>query len=113
MVCDDSILATVSGTLIFIGWLISSFIFGYVSDRFGRKVAFLYAVINISVVPLAGAFANSLWLFTIFRFFVGTGIGKDGRPNHSMKFVCRRFCLYLVMVFICTCDDRLRTHALH
>ena len=76
LVCDDSILATVASMFIFAGWIIGSVLFGLLSDRFGRKVAFLSAVINISVVALAGAFVQSLWLFIVIRFFVGVGIGK-------------------------------------
>ena len=76
LVCDDSILATVASMFIFAGWIIGSVLFGFLSDRYGRKVAFLSCVINISVVALAGAFVQSLWLFIIIRFFVGVGIGK-------------------------------------
>lgn len=75
LVCDDSILATVASMFIFAGWIIGSILFGFLSDRFGRKVAFLSCVINISVVALAGAFVQSLWLFIVIRFFVGVGIG--------------------------------------
>lgn len=60
---------------IFAGWIVGSMLFGFLSDRFGRKVAFLACVINISVVALAGAFVHTLWLFIIIRFFVGVGIG--------------------------------------
>ncbi|XP_028394452.1 organic cation transporter protein-like [Dendronephthya gigantea] len=75
LVCDDSILATVASMFIFAGWIIGSVLFGFLSDRFGRKVAFLSCVINISVVALIGAFVNALWQFIIIRFFVGVGIG--------------------------------------
>ena len=76
LVCDDSILATVASMFIFAGWIIGSVLFGFLSDRYGRKVAFLACVINITVVALAGAFVKSLWLFIVIRFFVGVGIGK-------------------------------------
>lgn len=89
LVCDDSILATVASMFIFAGWIFGSVLFGYLSDKFGRKVAFLSSVINITVVALAGAFVNSLWLFIIIRFFVGIGIGK------------RIFHLFIILYFIC------------
>ena len=60
---------------IFAGWIIGSVLFGFLSDRYGRKVAFLACVVNITVVAFAGAFVQSLWLFIIIRFFVGVGIG--------------------------------------
>ena len=63
--------------VIFLGWTIGSILFGFLSDRFGRKVAMLACIFNISVVALAGAFVQSLWLFILIRFFVGVGIGKS------------------------------------
>ena len=69
-------MGTVASMFIFAGWIFGSVLFGFLSDTFGRKVAFLSAVVNISVVALVGAFVNSLWLFIIIRFFVGMGIGK-------------------------------------
>lgn len=72
---------------IFAGWIIGSVLFGLLSDRFGRKIAFLSSVINISVVALAGAFVQSLWLFIVIRFFVGVGIGKTAE-------IC--FCLLII-----------------
>ena len=61
---------------IFAGWIFGSILFGYMSDKFGRKIAFLSVVVNVTLVAFAGSFVNSLWLFIVIRFTVGVGIGK-------------------------------------
>ena len=61
---------------IFVGWIFGSILFGYMSDKFGRKIAFLCTVVNVTLVAFAGSFVNSLWLFIVIRFMVGVGIGK-------------------------------------
>ena len=61
---------------IFVGCIVGSILFGYMSDKFGRKIAFLSTVVNVTLVAFAGSFVNSLWLFIVIRFMVGVGIGK-------------------------------------
>ena len=76
LVCGDSILATAASMFIFAGWIFGGILFGYMSDKYGRKIAFLSTVVNVTLVAFAGSFVNSLWLFIVIRFMVGVGIGK-------------------------------------
>jgi MFS family permease len=59
------------------GAVLGSLVFGYLTDRYGRKVFFFVTL----AVYLSGAFLTAfswdLLSFTIFRFITGTGIGGE------------------------------------
>lgn len=57
------------------GILCGSFIFGYLGDRFGRKVGALVGVLFYSVPAVLVYFANSLDALMVLRFLAGLGIG--------------------------------------
>jgi AAHS family 4-hydroxybenzoate transporter-like MFS transporter len=59
----------------FVGILFGSPIFGYVGDRFGRRAAIAIAAIWYGAFTLACAFATSLEMLIVLRFFAGFGIG--------------------------------------
>ena len=84
---------------IFAGWIFGSILFGFLSDKFGRKVAFLSAVVNVTIVALAGAFVKSLWLFIIVRFFVGIGIGKTMINLFMILYFCFIFFFFFLHGF--------------
>lgn len=60
----------------FLGWLWSVTVFGFVSDRFGRRAA-LYGALTVFIVAhVAGAFAPNATVYLILRHFMGVGIGS-------------------------------------
>jgi MFS family permease len=60
-----------------IGACLGAVIFGYLTDRFGRKLLFLVTLGLYLVATVATAFApNPVW-FWICRFFTGAGIGGE------------------------------------
>ena len=62
-----------------IGLLIGSFISGYVSDVFGRKIGLLGCIIVSSSASLVGSFMPTYWSYLALR--IVTGIGAVGLFN--------------------------------
>lgn len=60
-------------SVIFIGMLFGSYIWGSVADISGRRITLLLSLTCSGVFGLASAFVPSYWLFTLMRFFSGFG----------------------------------------
>ena len=59
------------------GAVIGALVFGYLTDKFGRKSLFyLTLLIYLAGITLSG-FAWNLWSFCMFRFLTGAGIGGE------------------------------------
>jgi MFS transporter, PHS family, inorganic phosphate transporter len=70
-------------SVVFIGQLFGSAIFGPVADDYGRHKAFAISSIMISVGGVLSGFSpNFLWLI-FFRGLVGFGVGKSKNPISS------------------------------
>ncbi|MGH8565804.1 MAG: MFS transporter [Gammaproteobacteria bacterium] len=61
----------------FLGMFIGTVSFGLVSDRWGRKSAFLCMLLIYSVFTLLGAFATNPTMLIAARALAGTGIGAE------------------------------------
>jgi len=68
-----------------VGMLFGAPFFGWVGDRFGRRVALLSGVLIYGAVTLAGATADSLTELLVLRFFTGVGLG--GVPANVVALV--------------------------
>ena len=60
-----------------IGMLVGAIIFGYVTDKRGRKFMYLWDMIAFVVFTAAIALANSYWSLLTFRIILGLAIGAD------------------------------------
>ena len=60
-----------------IGYIIGALCDGWVSDRFGRKVALTLSVIFVSAGSLLSASSSSIESLIVWRFFIGMGIGAE------------------------------------
>ncbi|XP_073237426.1 uncharacterized protein [Porites lutea] len=78
LICDKSILGSVSSSVIFAGWLIGNVLLGWISDKFGRRKPLYFTVCLAAVFGFAGAFSPLFWLFVSARFFVGFMLGGSG-----------------------------------
>jgi AAHS family 4-hydroxybenzoate transporter-like MFS transporter len=58
-----------------IGIMVGAMLSGPIADRFGRKPVLLVSVAFFGVFSLASAYATSLQMLVILRFFTGIGIG--------------------------------------
>jgi MFS transporter, putative metabolite:H+ symporter len=60
-----------------IGAILGAYVWGYIADRIGRRTVFIATVINFSVATgILALTPEHGWIFlTVFRFFVGFGVG--------------------------------------
>ncbi len=66
---------TVSAWLI--GIMVGAVVFGYLSDRSGRKKIFLVTLAWYGFFTLACAFSTNIWVFIFLRFLAAVGIGGE------------------------------------
>lgn len=77
LICDKSILGSVSSSVIFAGWLLGVVILGWVSDKFGRREVMYFSTALAAVFGFASGFSPLFWLFVAARFVVGFLLGKS------------------------------------
>ncbi len=68
---------TAGATAYLAGAVTGAVIFGYLSDRLGRRRLFLVTLAIYSLATLASALAWNFASFTLFRFITGLGIGGE------------------------------------
>ena len=66
-----------AATIYLAGAVFGALLFGYLTDRLGRKRLFLVTLATYSLATLCSAFSWNLLSFAIFRFFTGVGIGGE------------------------------------
>ena len=59
------------------GAVLGAIVFGYLTDRLGRRKLFLVTLATYSVATICTAFSFNLLSFSIARFFTGVGIGGE------------------------------------
>jgi MFS family permease len=59
------------------GAVIGALLFGYLTDRLGRRRLFLVTLATYSVATVASAFSWNLLSFSVCRFVTGVGIGGE------------------------------------
>lgn len=81
---------TVSAWLI--GIMVGAVVFGYLSDRSGRKKIFFVTLLWYGLFTLACAFSTNIWIFIFLRFMAAVGIGGEYAAISSavVEFVPRR-----------------------
>jgi MFS family permease len=68
---------TGAATTYLAGAVLGALLFGYLTDRLGRRKLFLVTLATYSLATVASAFSWNLFSFSIFRFFTGIGIGGE------------------------------------
>ena len=68
---------TAAATTYLAGAVFGALLFGYLTDRLGRKKLFLVTLATYSIATICTAFSFNLLAFSIFRFFTGVGIGGE------------------------------------
>jgi MFS family permease len=64
-------------TAYLLGAVIGALVFGYLTDRCGRKKLFTITLGLYLVAAFLTAFSWNFWSFAVFRFFTGAGIGGE------------------------------------
>lgn len=65
------------GSIQSIGMAAGALIFGLMADRIGRKNVFIITLLLFSIGSGISAFATSITIFLILRFFIGMGLGGE------------------------------------
>jgi AAHS family benzoate transporter-like MFS transporter len=63
------------GSYGFFGMMLGAILFGILADKFGRKNVLILSVVLFSIFTFLCAFAPGPFMFSIFRFIAGVGIG--------------------------------------
>src|SRR6201989_1014815 len=72
----DQEIGSVAGIYV-AGAVVGALIFGWLTDRFGRRLIFNVTLGVYLVGVLASAFSWNFWSFALFRFVTGLGIGGE------------------------------------
>jgi MFS family permease len=65
------------GTAYLIGAVLGALVFGYLTDRLGRKKLFTVTLGLYLTAAMCTSFSWNFWSFAVFRFFTGAGIGGE------------------------------------
>jgi MFS family permease len=68
---------TGAATTYLAGAVLGALLFGYLTDRLGRRKLFLVTLATYSLATVASAFSGGVVTFSLFRFFTGVGIGGE------------------------------------
>ncbi len=68
---------TAAATTYLIGAVLGALLFGYLTDRLGRRKLFLVTLTTYSLATVASAFSWGFGPFAVFRFLTGIGIGGE------------------------------------
>ncbi|XP_077095524.1 solute carrier family 22 member 7b.1 isoform X2 [Siphateles boraxobius] len=74
LVCDRKGLNKATATIFFVGVMVGAAIFGWLSDRYGRKRMLMMSYLISISFGVASAFSQSFIMFAIMRFFTGMGL---------------------------------------
>ncbi|XP_063595666.1 organic cation transporter protein-like [Penaeus indicus] len=74
LVCDRAWLRANVQSVYMVGMLVGSYLFGDLSDRFGRKPVFLSALVLMVVVGVGQAAIPEYYTFTTLRFVLGASL---------------------------------------
>lgn len=59
-------------------------LFGYLSDRFGRKSALVWSILLFSVFTFVVGFSTDMWFLLITRVLVGIGLGGEWSAGSAL-----------------------------
>ena len=65
------------GSFYLVGVVIGALMFGWLTDRFGRRLFFFITLATYLVGVLLTAFSWDFWSFALFRVITGAGIGGE------------------------------------
>ncbi|XP_072939670.1 solute carrier family 22 member 3-like [Epargyreus clarus] len=75
LICQDAWLASFTQSILMLGMLLGVAVFGWISDRFGRRVALILSILVNAVFMVAMAFSPNLLIYCIIRLVIGVGTG--------------------------------------
>ena len=70
--CDEEWLLELTSAIFFVGWGVGAIIYGWMGDKFGRKILLFPSVTAIYVVCFVSSFMPNISLIIICRLLIGT-----------------------------------------
>ncbi|CAH1635490.1 unnamed protein product [Spodoptera littoralis] len=67
----------------FIGIISTSFLWGYLGDRIGRRAVMLPAILLSAVFSIISSFATNVWMLLVFRFLTGCLISASSATVYA------------------------------
>ncbi|KAM9792245.1 solute carrier family 22 member 7a [Neosynchiropus ocellatus] len=74
LVCEDRRYNQILATFFFLGVTLGAVLFGQLSDKFGRKLMLLVALVGTSLLGLSSAYSTSYTMFAISRALCGAAL---------------------------------------
>lgn len=74
LICGESLLSKISQSVYFVGAMLGAWIFGTVSDRFGRRKTYFISVALSAASGLGYSLAPNYYIFLLFRFLVALNL---------------------------------------
>ncbi|XP_072356423.1 solute carrier family 22 member 7-like [Scyliorhinus torazame] len=74
LVCDNRSLNEAATTIFFVGVMLGALLFGYLSDKFGRRRMLLLALLCTALFGMLSSFSTSYLMFAVTRFLCGVGL---------------------------------------
>ena len=65
------------GAAALVGIFVGGVVFGYVTDKVGRRVMYVADLVGLVAVSIASAFVAEVWQLVALRFVLGVAIGAD------------------------------------
>ncbi|XP_053603749.1 solute carrier family 22 member 3-like [Plodia interpunctella] len=75
LICGRSWMASFTQTILMLGLFMGVNLFGWISDRYGRRISLTVSVAVPVIFSIASPFATNYWTFNFLRFFIGLGCG--------------------------------------
>ena len=73
IVCDKAVFKTLSGTLKMSGLLVGSFVFGWMSDVYGRVPSLTLAGVLLFISQIIAGFSSNYIMFSVMNIFMAAG----------------------------------------
>lgn len=70
-------------SLTFFGMMLGSFLTGFLGDRYGRRFTYQANLAVFGIASIASAFAPSMRMLILLRFFMGLGLGAENVVGYS------------------------------
>lgn len=77
-----------AGSAYLCGAVVGAFVFGWLTDRLGRKKLFSITLAVYLVATAATGLSWDAWSFVVFRFLTGAGIGGEYTAINSTTGLC-------------------------